>query len=82
MSDEKWPHAELVELVGGPMDGEQFAYDPGDLPADLAEWGGYYMVPAEVAPPDPVEGVELRAAYEPEEGGDRNRWVFAGWIPW
>lgn len=82
MSAEMWPHAELVELVAGPMDGETFAYDPGDLPADPSTWGGYYMVPPEVAPPDPASGVTLRAAYEPDPGGDLRRWVFTGWVPW
>lgn len=81
MSDQMWPHAELVTLYGGPMDGEQMAYDPGDLPADPATWGGYYMVPPEMAPPAPAEGVLLRAAYEPQPGQDPALWVFTGWIP-
>ncbi|WP_152486319.1 hypothetical protein [Nocardiopsis lucentensis] len=78
---DRWPHEELVTMYGGPMDGEQMAYDPGDLPADPREWGGYYMVPPEMAPEAPV-GVELRAAYEPDPDGDVTRWLFRGWVPW
>jgi hypothetical protein len=80
----RWPHGETVTLYGGPMDGEQMVYDAGDLDADPAEWGGYYMVPPEKAAvaPDLPEGTELRAAYEPELGEDPTRWVFSGWVPW
>jgi hypothetical protein len=80
--EDRWPHAELVTLWGGPMDGQRMAYDPGDLDADPTTWGGYYMVPPEIAPEPPAEGVELRAAYEPEPNGPRDRWVFTGWVPW
>lgn len=84
MADATWPHAERVTLWGGPMDGEEFNFAPGDLPADVAEWGGYYMVPPEkeAIAPDLPEGTELRAAYEPEPGEIPTRWVFTGWVPW
>jgi hypothetical protein len=82
MSTRMWPHETLVTLHGGPLDGEQLLFDPGDLPADQAEWGGYYMAPPEMSPPDPAEGVVLRAVYEPEPGEDPATWVFSGWVPW
>lgn len=82
MDNARWPDAVLVTLYAGPLDGEELLFDPGDLPGDQAEWGGYYPAPPEMSPPDPAPGVMLRAAYEPEEGADPARWVFTGWIPW
>ena len=81
MGERMWPDEVLVTLWSGPMDGETMLFDPGDLPADQGEWGGYYMVPPEMAP-KPPPGVEWRAAYEPEPGADPALWVFQGWIPW
>ncbi|WP_435109910.1 hypothetical protein [Nocardiopsis synnemataformans] len=81
MTDAKWPRGELVTLWGGPMDGEQMSYEPGELPADPTVWGGYYMVPEVVTPAAP-EGVELRAVYEPRPGESPTTWYFDGWVPW
>lgn len=52
-----------VTLIGGPLDGMEFlAYPDDDTP-------GAFMV---------VPGAAWRAVYEPDPGGDPDRWHYQG----
>jgi len=65
-----------VDLIGGPLDGEQLTYDLTDLEADRTQWGAHLIVNGVKAHPlDPG----ARAIYEPVPLGVVTQWHFTGW---